>query len=498
MALVATAFGASAQQTLEQATDSVRQIYLRAQQGVAADQNEVGGWFYRGRHVPQSYETALQWWSRAAQQGNAQAIGNMGLCYQTGHGIPADSLRATQLYDRSLREGNPQLFESLEAQAQQGSLFAATYMAHCYKAGIGTRKNVDKEMEYLQIAANKGSVVSRTQLGLLQYNKHDYIQAFNNFNMAAQAGDLSATYFTGLLLLEGKGVGQNATEGVNYLMRAERRGHPRAMYRLGLCYLNGEGVVRNPEQAFKLFTQAAGKGLEIAQWQVAECYLKGIGTEVSYNRATYYFSRTLAGRGGETKFSRYLTDSISGTPYYDYLQGTKAYFAHNYQEAMDYYKQLARTDRAEGDFLQGVVLSTPQYSKANPKKGLKAIKKAAETNPAAMYMLAVMYEQGDGVDRNMEEAVRLYTESADKGFGASECNLGDIYFEGRGVERNYDEAVRYYLAAAESGQLNSSAATRLAECYEQGLGGLTVDTAAAAALREGNYDSRRDQLLRMI
>lgn len=499
MSLGLTAIGASAQQTLEEATDSVRQIYVRAQAGAAADQNEVGGWFYRGRHVPQNYETALQWWARAAQQGNALAIGNMALCYQTGHGVEADSVRAVRLYDRSLQAGNPQLFRSMEASASQGNVFAATYMAHCYKEGIGTRRDNDKQMEYLTIAADHGSVPSRTQLGLLCYNKRDYVQAFNNFSMAAERNDVNATYFTGLLLLEGKGVGQNATEGVNYLMRAERRGHTRAIYRLGRCYATGEGVARNPEQAARNYALAAANGLANANWALGECYVNGFGVPMSYDRATYYFARTLESRGYNTKFSRYATDSLAGTPYETYLKGLKAYESRNFNEAEDLFKELSRENHTEGELWQGMVRVNPSNSDGNVKKGIKNIRKAAEEgNIMAMYILGGLYEAGRGVDQNSGEALNLFKQSAEAGYGPAQCLLADIYYEGRGVARNYDEAVRWYQAAQKSGQLTPTAAQRLAECYSQGLGGLTVDNRKAEKLREGNYNSNTAELLRLI
>ena len=47
LAALGIAWGATARQTLEEATDSIRQIYARAQAGNPADQNEVGGWNYQ-------------------------------------------------------------------------------------------------------------------------------------------------------------------------------------------------------------------------------------------------------------------------------------------------------------------------------------------------------------------------------------------------------------------------------------------------------------------
>ena len=56
---------AFAQQTLEQATDSIKQILVDARAGKPEAQNEVGAWYYRGRHVKQNYKEAAQWWAKS-------------------------------------------------------------------------------------------------------------------------------------------------------------------------------------------------------------------------------------------------------------------------------------------------------------------------------------------------------------------------------------------------------------------------------------------------
>lgn len=119
-----------AQQTIEEATDSIKNIMALAKKGDAVAQNEVGGWYYRGRHVRQNYEEALQWWSKSAKQGNVEAIGNMGLCYQTGHGVGADSLRAVKLYQRSIKDGNKALFNQNVNLAEKGKCLQQ--YAYCF------------------------------------------------------------------------------------------------------------------------------------------------------------------------------------------------------------------------------------------------------------------------------------------------------------------------------------------------------------------------------
>lgn len=129
-----------AQQTIEEATDSIKNIMALAKKGDAVAQNEVGGWYYRGRHVRQNYEEALQWWSKSAKQGNVEAIGNMGLCYQTGHGVGADSLRAVKLYQRSIKDGNKALFNQNVNLAEKGNVFSNMLIASCFQNGFWRSK----------------------------------------------------------------------------------------------------------------------------------------------------------------------------------------------------------------------------------------------------------------------------------------------------------------------------------------------------------------------
>lgn len=66
-------------------------------------------------------------------------------------------------------------------------------------------------------------------------------------------------------------------------------------------------------------------------------------------------------------------------------------------------------------------------------------------------MLGVMNEQGFGVERSAEEAVKWYRRAADQGMGSAAYNLSRFYQNGDGVERNLQEAVRYLTLAAEKG-----------------------------------------------
>ena len=62
----------------------------------------------------------------------------------------------------------------------------------------------------------------------------------------------------------------------------------------------------------------------------------------------------------------------------------------------------------------------------------------------ATAQLGLMYDKGEGVPQDDDEAVKWYRKAADQGDASAQNNLGLMYEFGRGVRRNYTEAVRWY------------------------------------------------------
>ena len=87
---------------------------------------------------------------------------------------------------------------------------------------------------------------------------------------------------------------------------------------------------------------------------------------------------------------------------------------------------------------------------------------------AAQFNLGIMYENGRGVQQNMVEAVRWYQLAANQGVTNAQFNLAVIYTIGKGVERNPNEAVRYYIMAARKG--HADAQNNLGLMYRDGIG----------------------------
>ena len=100
---------------------------------------------------------------------------------------------------------------------------------------------------------------------------------------------------------------------------------------------------------------------------------------------------------------------------------------------------------------------------------IPALKRAAEQgDTSAQFNLALCYEDGKGVEKNAEEAVKWYKKAAEQGLAEAQVNLGFCYAEGRGVEKNEAEALNCFKKAAEQG--HSAGQFNIALCYYRGTG----------------------------
>ncbi len=100
-------------------------------------------------------------------------------------------------------------------------------------------------------------------------------------------------------------------------------------------------------------------------------------------------------------------------------------------------------------------------------------------NVEAQFYLGAMHEYGDGVTRNLEEAVRWYRMGADSGDSGAQLSLGLMYFRGQGVPKEWTEAIKWCRLSAEQG--NMLAQHNLAYLYAIGGSGVPVDLVEAYA-----------------
>ena len=87
---------------------------------------------------------------------------------------------------------------------------------------------------------------------------------------------------------------------------------------------------------------------------------------------------------------------------------------------------------------------------------------------AAYSAMAQNLFTGEGVTKNIDEAIRLFTYAANNGSSYAANRLGGIYQYGEEVEKDYKKALEFYKLAASYG--NKYAFNNLGIMYHYGLG----------------------------
>ena len=80
---------------------------------------------------------------------------------------------------------------------------------------------------------------------------------------------------------------------------------------------------------------------------------------------------------------------------------------------------------------------------------------ANQNDAKACYNLGLMYQDGDGVTKNLDEAVKWYTKSANLGYKEAQYTLGALVFQRQIQTISYPQAVTYYEQAAQQGHVKS-------------------------------------------
>ncbi len=104
------------------------------------------------------------------------------------------------------------------------------------------------------------------------------------------------------------------------------------------------------------------------------------------------------------------------------------------------------------------------------------VQKAEKGEAAAQLELGEIYSKGQGVTKDMAEAVKWLTAAAEQGNADAQLKLGGIYIGGRGVKRSSTEAAKWITMAAVQG--NAAAQLQLARMHLAGAGVLKNDLEA--------------------
>jgi TPR repeat protein len=179
-------------------------------------QYELGRLYETGKGVPQDYNEAVGWYTRAADLGNIKAMLKLAVVQREGlPGVPPNLPSSTSWLQRA---------------GEMGSIPAALELGRAYQAGIGTAPNPQEAVKWYEIASAGGAVSAEYGLGTLYKNgvtgQPDFVRAVEHFERGANAKDPRAMLALGDLYASGQGVPADKVQAHAWYSLATDNGAP--------------------------------------------------------------------------------------------------------------------------------------------------------------------------------------------------------------------------------------------------------------------------------
>ena len=274
----------------------------------------------------------MYWCNRAAHEGYISAQYNIGLCYFYGNGIKKDVVKAKEWLEKAasqgyedakkfLKENNfgekkNQKVSNTENKQQNKSMTIedralagdaeAQYQLGVKYCGLLQRsygKTADEHRDNMKLwwskSAEQGHTKALYEMALL-YETTDLNKCIEYLNIASNKGDLKSTCYLGSVYERRTNL---INEAIKYYSKAANLGYADAEYHLGRCYFYGTGVNQDINKCISWYTKAAQKGHGDAQYQLASCYYFGYqGLDKNYATAAKWWEKSA--KTDVTKFVR--------------------------------------------------------------------------------------------------------------------------------------------------------------------------------------------------
>jgi uncharacterized protein len=397
---------------------------VRRQKEAAAQKHPEGqywlGWYNeKGLGIPKSREQAERWYKLAAAQGNEAAKDRLTIFelqdsadydhnsqfklaerYKTGTGVPKNDKEAARLY---------------QLAAQKGHEHAQLELGACYEEGRGIAKDIKEAEKWYRLATKGQDGKIRTdaahRLQRITEVKSQQIPPANHidpeeerrYRQGVEAGDPEAHMNLAALLMKGTPTPAQRNEAKELYQIAALTGTPEIALKVGKVFEQewGEQAI-----AVSFYKMAAENGNTDAQVLLASRLEDGKGVAKDTNEAEEKINAA-----SQQTVQATATPGNTGTQ----VTPTK-------EEA----ERQHKIEEAKG-------------------RNKKAID---EGDPYAMIALANIYIKY-GTDEDKKEAIKLYNYTAVFQLGL--CQLAECYERGDGVEQNIDEAIKWYTKAAARG-----------------------------------------------
>ena len=392
--------------------------------------------------TPPDFKKARLLLLEEARSGNALAMFDLGRVCADGIGQDVDNRQAQAWYAKALAA-----FQAVERE--RPNRYAEYRIGKMFAAGIGTEQDYTAAAQWLTRSAELGYTYAQYSLAKLYREgwgvEQNYEMALQLYEQAAINGFPYAAWESGKLYRDAVGCRPDERRADRYFAAAfhgflvlENQSHDdKLQYRLGWMLLHGVGAECDKAAARKWFERSARSGNENAQYQLSKLILNSASsTPEEISQAVEWLTK-LAEAGSQ--YAKYALGKL-------YRDGGP--MESNAVQAVIWFSQAAE----QGHEYAMYALGKLNLETGNTVAACRWFEKAAAMgNQFAQYQLGKLLLQGDGVSKDVEEAVRQFTASAEQGNQFAQYALGKLYLLGKDVPQDKDAAARWFTLAAEQG-----------------------------------------------
>lgn len=423
-----------------------RYLLQAAYAGYPAAQRLLGLTFLEDFAAPVGYDrrrnarrnrnnvTALEWFRKAAAQGDPRAYVLVGSCYEQGRGVATDYETALEYYTKAA-----QIQCSFQGSAQ---LAVAQLLLH------RMNREADAFEWFVRAAASPCSG------GHSGFSRHLVLPASKRRCAAHRAKLMVARYY-----LHGwPGAKRDRKRAFDQLMQlsTESADDGHVFYWLGACYEEGLPGICNcdPQKAFEYYKMAADLDHTDGQFQVGYMLSNGIGVACDRAAAFVYYENAARKRHKTALFSLglYYYKGVANVSK-DLSKARKCFEEAarlGVPEAMESLASLCMLQASRP--VSSLTRQRLERQQQDRERAIYWFRKAASLgNAAAQRELGKLHDVGQGVPQDYNTAFELFKQAASKKDAVATLLLGSYYQNGHAVEKDLDKALRLYLEAAKLG-----------------------------------------------
>ena len=338
--------------------------------------------------------------------------------------------------------------QNLVKAARNGNIYAILGLAYNNQYGLDNGTPDPKEaIRLYKASADMGCARAKWELAkiyrddeLVEPNPYEFMHWLT---AAADAGvpeammDLALRYMGGIL------VTKDYTTAYRWIARVANTGYPEGEFYLGIAHLRGTYVVKDPARAERYFEFAREHGdaeFLLNMGRKLEFGLEGIEADLHLAKVWYKYAADMGSDKGLYSYiavDKVLRNGKFSTPEQRQRDMMKL------QSVIEEQKRTELLEEADLDMDAG------DYHAAFNKYD-----EAAELgNPDALFMMAVLYHEGEIVHRNDELSYEYLDRAAIAGSAEANMELGRIYEAGRGRKESRTAAIQHYAHAVALGNL---------------------------------------------